>query len=103
MTKKEQQLEALLAPSVMALGLRIWGIEYLAQGKRSLLRIYIDGDNGVTIEDCERVSKQVSDLLDVEDVLASSYTLEVSSPGMDRVLFKLEQYAESIGETVDAR
>jgi ribosome maturation factor RimP len=103
MTKKEQQLEALLAPSVMALGLRIWGIEYLAQGKRSLLRIYIDGDNGVTIEDCERVSKQVSDLLDVEDVLASSYTLEVSSPGMDRVLFKPEQYAESIGETVDVR
>lgn len=103
MTKKEQQLEALLAPSVMALGLRIWGIEYLAQGKRSLLRIYIDGDNGVTIEDCERVSKQVSDLLDVEDVLASSYALEVSSPGMDRVLFKPEQYAESIGETVDVR
>ena len=103
MTKKEQQLEALLAPSVMALGLRIWGIEYLAQGKRSLLRVYIDGDNGVTIDDCERVSKQVSDLLDVEDVLTSSYTLEVSSPGMDRLLFKPEQYAESIGETVDVR
>jgi len=103
MTKKEQQLEALLAPSVMALGLRIWGIEYLSQGKRSLLRVYIDGDDGVTIEDCERVSKQVSDLLDVEDVLTSSYTLEVSSPGMDRLLFKPEQYAESIGETVDVR
>jgi ribosome maturation factor RimP len=103
MTKKEQQLEALLAPSVMALGLRIWGIEYLSQGKRSLLRIYIDGDNGVTVDDCERVSKQVSDLLDVEDVLASSYTLEVSSPGLDRLLFKPEQYAESIGETVDVR
>jgi ribosome maturation factor RimP len=103
MTKKEQQLEALLAPSVMALGLRIWGIEYLSQGKRSLLRVYIDADDGVTIEDCERVSKQVSDLLDVENVLASSYTLEVSSPGLDRLLFKPEQYAESIGETVDVR
>jgi ribosome maturation factor RimP len=103
MTKKEQQLEALLAPSVIALGLRIWGIEYLAQGKRSLLRVYIDGDDGVTVDDCERVSKQVSDLLDVEDVLAASYTLEVSSPGMDRLLFKPEQYAESIGETVDVR
>ena len=103
MTKKEQQLEALLAPSVMALGLRIWGIEYLAQGKRSLLRVYIDGDDGVTIDDCERVSKQVSDLLDVENVLVSSYTLEVSSPGLDRLLFKPEQYAESIGETVDVR
>ena len=75
----------------------------MAQGKHSVLRIYIDGDDGVTIDDCERVSKQVSDLLDVEDVLASSYTLEVSSPGMDRLLFKPEQYAESIGETVDVR
>jgi ribosome maturation factor RimP len=103
MTKKEQQLEALLAPAVKALGLRIWGIEYLSQGKRSLLRIYIDGDEGVTIDDCERVSKQVSDLLDVENVLVSSYTLEVSSPGLDRLLFKPEQYAESIGETVDVR
>jgi ribosome maturation factor RimP len=103
MTKKEQQLEALIAPSVNALGLRVWGIEYLAQGKRSLLRVYIDADAGVTIDDCERVSKQVSDLLDVEDVLAASYTLEVSSPGMDRLLFKPEQYAESIGETVDIR
>jgi ribosome maturation factor RimP len=103
MTKKEQQLEALLAPSVMALGLRVWGIEYLAQGKRSLLRVYIDGDEGVTVDDCERVSKQVSDLLDIEEVLASSYTLEVSSPGLDRLLFKPEQYAESIGEMVDVR
>ena len=103
MTKKEQQLEALLTPAVMALGLRIWGIEYLSQGKRSLLRIYIDGDDGVTIDDCERVSRQVSDLLDVENVLVSSYTLEVSSPGLDRLLFKPEQYAESIGETVDVR
>jgi len=103
MTKKEQQLETLLAPSVAALGLRVWGIEYLAQGKRSMLRIYIDGDNGVTIEDCERVSRQTSDLLDVENILASAYTLEVSSPGMDRLLFKPEQYAESIGETVDVR
>ena len=103
MTKKEQQLEALLAPSVEALGLRVWGIEYLSQGKRSLLRIYIDGDDGVTVEDCERVSKQTSDVLDVENILASSYTLEVSSPGLDRLLFKAEQYAQSIGETVDVR
>lgn len=103
MTKKEQELEALLAPSVAALGLRIWGIEYLSQGKRSVLRIFIDADAGVTVDDCERVSKQASDLLDVDDVLSAGYTLEVSSPGLDRVLFKRDQYAESIGETVDVR
>jgi ribosome maturation factor RimP len=103
MTKKEQQLEALIAPSVAALGLNVWGVEYLAQGKRSLLRVFIDSPDGVTIDDCERVSRQVSDLLDVEEVLAATYTLEVSSPGMDRLLFKPQQFAESIGETVDVR
>ncbi|MCX7065955.1 MAG: ribosome maturation factor RimP [Proteobacteria bacterium] len=103
MTKKEQQLELLLGPTVAAMGLGIWGIEYLGQGKRSVLRLYIDRAEGVTIEDCERVSKQVSELLDVDGVLTSSYTLEVSSPGMDRLLFKPEQYEESIGETVDVR
>ena len=103
MTKKERELETLLSPTVAALGLRVWGIEYLGQGKHSVLRIYIDRDEGVTIEDCEAVSKQVSEVLDVEGTLTSSYTLEVSSPGMDRLLFKPEQYAESIGETVDVR
>ena len=103
MTKKERELELLLAPTVAAMGVRVWGIEYLGQGKHSVLRIYIDRDEGVTIEDCEHVSKQVSELLDVEGTLTSSYTLEVSSPGMDRLLFKPEQYAESIGETVDVR
>jgi ribosome maturation factor RimP len=103
MTKKERELETLLAPTVAALGLRVWGIEYLGQGKHSVLRIYIDRDEGVTIDDCEAVSKQVSEVLDVEEALPSSYTLEVSSPGMDRLLFKPEQYAESIGETVDVR
>ena len=103
MTKKERELEMLLTPTVSAMGLRVWGVEYLGQGKRSTLRLFIDSDAGVTIDDCERVSKQVSELLDVEEVLQSSYTLEVSSPGMDRLLFKPEQYAESIGETVDVR
>ena len=103
MTRKEQQLEALISPCVAALGLTLWGIEYLAQGRRSLLRVYIDADDGVTIDDCERASKHVSDLLDVEDAVASAYTLEVSSPGLDRLLFKPQQYAESIGETVDVR
>jgi len=103
MTKKEREIETLLTPTINAMGLRVWGVEYLGQGKRSTLRVYIDSDVGVTIDDCERVSKQVSDLLDVEGTLVSSYTLEVSSPGMDRLLFKPEQYAESIGETVDVR
>jgi ribosome maturation factor RimP len=103
MTRKERELEALLEPTVEGLGCRIWGIEYLGSGKRGMLRIYIDSDAGVTVDDCERVSKQVSSVLDVEDAVRERYTLEVSSPGLDRVLFKPQQYADSVGETVDVR
>ena len=103
MTRKERELEELLAPSIEALGLRIWGIEFKGLGKRSLLRVYIDGDSGVSIDDCERASKLIGGVLDVEDPVGSSYTLEVSSPGLDRVLFKPEQYAESLGEILDVR
>lgn len=102
-TSKERQLERLFGPTIEALGCRIWGVELVSQGKHALLRIYIDRSNGVSIDDCERVSKQVSALLDVEDPIGSSYTLEVSSPGLDRLLFKPEHYAQSVGERVDLR
>ena len=97
------QLETLLGPTVEGLGCRLWGIEYLSQGRRSVLRVYIDRDAGVSVEDCELVSKQISALLDVEEPIGGSYTLEVSSPGMDRCLFRPDQYAESIGESIDLR
>ncbi len=103
MTRKERELEVLLAPSVTALGLRIWGIEFQGQGRHAMLRIYIDSDAGVTVEDCERASKQIGSVLDVESPTNADYTLEVSSPGLDRLLFKPEQYAESVGEILDVR
>jgi len=98
---KQSELEELLAPVVESLGCELWGLEYFAQGKRSMLRVYIEKrPDGVLIEDCERVSRQVSSVLDVEDPITSEYTLEVSSPGMDRPLFKLDQYGDYFGETV---
>jgi len=100
---REQKLQAILAPTVEALGFELWGLEYLAQGRHSLLRLYIDGDDGITVDDCAAVSQQVGSLLDVEDPITGEYTLEVSSPGMDRLLFKLEQYGAYIGESVDLR
>lgn len=93
-------LQTLLEPSVTALGYQLWGVEYLAQGRSALLRIYIDADDGITVEDCARVSHQVSGVLDVEDPIAGEYRLEVSSPGMDRPLFRLEQFAQAAGDTV---
>lgn len=103
MNAKEQQIETLLTPTVEALGCRIWGVQLASQGRRSRLRVYIDSDDGVSVGDCERVSREIGDVLDVEDVLRQSYTLEVSSPGMDRILFKADQYAASVGEQVEVR
>jgi len=100
---REQQILALLEPTVEAMGFELWGLEYLSQGKHSLLRVYIDGENGITVDDCAAVSEQVSSVLDVEDPIHGEYTLEVSSPGMDRLLFKLEQYAGYVGEVVELR
>jgi ribosome maturation factor RimP len=103
LNRREDQIEALLTPTVEALGCEVWGLEYLSQGRRAKLRIYIERPEGVTVEDCERVSREVSDLLDVEDVIPAAYTLEVSSPGMDRILFKEAHYQANVGATVDVR
>ncbi|MBD8491949.1 ribosome maturation factor RimP [Pseudomonas syringae] len=100
MSSKLEQLQAILAPVVEALGYQCWGIEFISQGRHSLLRIYIDKENGVLVEDCEIVSRQISGVLDVEDPISSEYTLEVSSPGMDRPLFSIEQFAMHAGQQV---
>ncbi len=103
-TRKERDLEALLTPTVRALGCDVWGVEYRPRGRgRSTLKLYIDSAQGVTIDDCERVSGEVGALLDSEDAIFDSYRLEVSSPGLDRVLFRREQYVASVGERVDVR
>ena len=93
----------LIDTTIQALGLDLWGVELLQQGKYSLLRIYIEHEEGVTIEDCEKVSRQVSALMDVEDPIAGEYTLEVSSPGMDRPLFCIEHYSQYVGNKVDLK
>jgi len=103
MASKEQQITDMLAPTVVALGFELWGVEYLPQGRHSILRIYIDSDRGISVDDCALVSEQVSGVLDVEDPLTGHYTLEVSSPGMDRLLFRLEQYPAFVGQVLDVR
>ncbi|GAW85335.1 ribosome maturation factor RimP [Bathymodiolus platifrons methanotrophic gill symbiont] len=75
------------------------GIEYNSHPKHGFLRIFIDAEQGVGMEDCTKVSHQVSGVLDVEDPIAGEYNLEVSSPGMDRPLFKLKQFEQFIGHT----
>jgi ribosome maturation factor RimP len=104
MAVADNKLKQLLQPVVEALGCELWGLELQAGGKTKLLRIYIDrAEEGVGIEDCERVSRQSSAVLDVEDVINGEYILEVSSPGMDRPLYELSQYEQFIGEDISLR
>ncbi len=103
MASKQELLEQMVSPVVAALGCELWGLEYLTQGRYTTVRIFIDGLNGVSLDDCERVSRQVSAVFDVEDPIDGEYTLEVSSPGMDRPLYSEAQYARYVGETINVR
>jgi len=123
LNRRERQIEELIEPAVVAIGCRVWGVSYLSQGKHSVLRIYIEkpidskietdagleesqpeeSQAGVTIDDCEKVSRQVGELLDIEETINGEYTLEVSSPGLDRELFRTEQYSQVVGEQLDVR
>lgn len=103
MATKEQEIQQLLAPTVEALGFELWGIEYLSQGRHSVLRLYIESEQGIGVDDCASVSHQVSGVLDVEDPITGEYTLEVSSPGVDRLLFRLDQYPAYVGEWIELR
>lgn len=96
MYKQNRKIVELIEPVVLAMGYELWGVEYLAQGRYSLLRIYIDKADGITLSDCEQVSRQVTGVLDVEDPIQGAYNLEVSSPGLDRPLFTLSQFARYI-------
>ncbi len=107
-----EQLQELLAPLVHELGYRLWELEYAPRSNGALLRLYIDvqegaaataddeKDQGIGLDDCERVSRAVSEKLDEADPIPGHYTLEVSSPGLDRVLRTREHFEHFIGEQV---
>jgi ribosome maturation factor RimP len=103
MAGKDTLLTGLVQPVAEALGYELWGVEYVSHGKQTLIRIYIDSENGIGVDDCAKVSRQVGSIFDVEEPIAGEYNLEVSSPGMDRPLFKLSQYSRYIGEQVKVR
>ncbi|MBQ0755955.1 MAG: ribosome maturation factor RimP [Amphritea sp.] len=103
MSAKLSMLQELIEPSVVALGYQLWGFEMISQGRHSMLRIYVDAEAGIDVEDCAKVSRQVSGILDVEDPISGEYTLEVSSPGMDRPLFTLEQYKAYVGHVLQLK
>ena len=100
MHRQHNELMELLEPVVTALGYEMLGIEYFKQKDSSMLRLYIDNDAGITIDDCTRVNHQVIGVLDVYDPIKEKYLLEISSPGLDRPLFTLEQFKRYPGQEV---
>ena len=100
MKQAPEHLALLIEPIVEGLGYECVGIEYNPHPQHGLLRVYIDSENGILLEDCTKVSHQLSGVLDVEDPISSNYQLEVSSPGADRPFFKLAQFEQFIGSTI---
>jgi len=103
MASRAEVIQEIIGPVIQALGFQLWGVEYLGQGKHTLLRVYIDKAEGVNVDDCAEASRQVSSILDVEDPIKTEYTLEVSSPGLDRMLFTLDQFRQYIGAEIKAK
>ncbi|MFQ5661467.1 MAG: ribosome maturation factor RimP [Gammaproteobacteria bacterium] len=100
MYKQNQLLVELLQPVIAAMGYEMLGVEQIRKGRGSLVRVYIDSESGITLADCERVSEQVSGVLDVNDPIPAAYELEISSPGLDRILFTLAHFERFIGHRV---
>ncbi len=98
-----KQLQKILASAVQALGYDLWGFELGMGGKRLLIRVYIEAAKGVSVDDCALASRQINAMLEVDMADLRDYVLEVSSPGIDRPLFSLEQYAKYLGETIQVR
>ena len=103
MRKIDPELHERLSVLVDSMGYELVGCELLPMGGKKMFRLYIDGPNGVSLDDCSRVSHQISALMDVEDPFQSRYVLEVSSPGIDRPLFELKHFERFVGSEIKLR
>jgi ribosome maturation factor RimP len=103
MKKGYPELQAQLKKLILSMGYELVGCEYPSQGRQIIFRLYIDKPGGVTLDDCSLVSHQVSGMLDVLNPFQARYTLEVSSPGMERPLFEIEHYQQYVGKRVKLR
>lgn len=99
----QDKLDVIIEPAIVAMGYEYVGCQFLQEGHGQVLRVYVDSASGVSIDACSQLSRQVAAVLDVEDTIKSSYRLEVSSPGIDRPLFKLAHYEQAIGREVKFR
>ena len=99
----KEYIEALIKEDIKSLGYDIWGIELLGSNLNPTLRIFIDNENGVTVEDCEKVSKHISKVIEADNTYSINSILEVSSPGVERKFFNEDQYVNYLGYTIKIR
>ncbi len=103
MARVTDKITHLIEPVIKDMGYELVGIEYVASGKHSILRVFIDTDKGIGINDCEKVSHQLSSIFDVEEPISGQHTLEVSSPGIERPLFHKGHYQRFLGADIKLR
>ena len=103
MARIEEKVEALITPKVEELGYNLYDVEYVKEGKDYYLRVYIDKENGIDLNDCELVSNNITEILDKEDYIKEQYFLEVSSPGIERVLKKDKHLQDNLKSNVSVK
>ncbi len=103
MTNTESRVEKLIAPKIVNLGYELYDVEYVKEGKDYYLRIFIECENGISLDDCEKVSNEITDILDKEDYIKEQYFLEVSSTGVEKVLKKDKHLESNIGVEVQIK
>ena len=103
MTKVEERIRSIIEGTIIDLGYSLYDVEYAKEGKDYFLRIYIDNAKGIDLDDCEKVSKGITDILDTEDPIKEQYFLEVSSPGVERVLRSDEHLKDNVGVEIQIK
>ena len=103
MASIEERVESLLKEKIEAIGYELYDVEYSKEGKNYFLRIFIDNPNGISLEDCEKVNNAITDLLDDANYIKQQYFLEVSSPGVERILRKDKHLKDNIGEKIEIK
>ncbi len=103
MSEAAEEIRRIIDPILESMGLSLWDLEFQKHGPQWLLRIYIDRESGVSLNDCETVSRDLGAALDVEDIIPHAYRLEVSSPGLDRTLTKPEHFVRFAGSMVKVK
>lgn len=103
MAKIEEKIEELVTKPINDLGYRVYDVMYVKEGKDNYLRIFIDNDEGISLNDCEKVNDAITDMLDEADLIKDQYFLEISSPGVERNIRKDKHFEESIGKEVNIK